>query len=282
MTWRTTDDVEEFLANAGEWLRQRPEEHTLQLTIAETVRRQGPTAYGGGPALFGWYGTDEVVAAFTFTPPYPPALTCGSAAVAGALAERLADEHRAVTGITADEDAAREFAESWCGRAGTTSRVRFRQRLYRLTELAPPDPPPPGRSRTATVADRELLLRWFDEFSRDAGEPRRPDPAAAVDGRLRHGGITLWEVEGVPVAMAGHTPTVAAMSRIGPVFTPMPRRGRGYGSAVTVAATRRATAAGATHLVLFTDLANPISNSIYQRIGYRPIGDSVVVEFIDP
>src|SRR5262245_33866774 len=122
MTWRTTDDVEEFLANAGEWLRRRPEEHTLQLTIAETVRRQGPGAFGGGSALFGWYATDEtvpggVVAAFTFTLPYPPALTGATTAVATALAERLADDGRAVTGITSDEAAARAFADAWCARA---------------------------------------------------------------------------------------------------------------------------------------------------------------------
>src|SRR4051812_40400485 len=100
MTWRTTDDVEEFLANAGEWLRQRPEEHTLQLTIAETGRRQGSTAFGGA-ALFGWYATDEVGAAFAFTPPHPPALTGASTAVATALADKLADEGRPAGGILA-------------------------------------------------------------------------------------------------------------------------------------------------------------------------------------
>jgi hypothetical protein len=286
MTWRTTDDVEEFLANAGEWLRRRPEQHTLQLTIAETVRRQGPAAFGGGMPLFGWYATDEtvpggVVAAFTFTAPYPPALTGASPTVAASLAGVLADEGRPVTGITAGEDAARAFTDAWCARAGTTSRVKFRQRLYRLTELTPPDPGPPGRARTATSADRDLLVRWLNQFSRDTGEPPR-DAGAVVDARLRHDGFTLWEVDGVAVATAGHTQTVAAMARVGPVFTPAEQRRRGYGAAVTVAATRAAHAHGAEHVVLFTDLANPTSNAIYQRIGYRPIEDSVVVEFIDP
>src|SRR5262245_56859402 len=198
MTWRTTDDVDEFLANTGEWLRQRPEEHTLQLTIAETVRRQGATAFGGA-ALFGWYATDEVAAAFTFTPPYPPALTCASTGVAAALAERLADEGRPVGGVTSGEEAAQAFTDAWCSRAGTTSRVRFRQRLYRLTELTPPDPGPPGQARSATTDDRDLLVPWLDAFSLDAGEPPR-DSGAIVDGRLRHGGLLLWEVDGVPVA----------------------------------------------------------------------------------
>jgi hypothetical protein len=36
---------------------------------------------------------------------------------------------------------------------------------------------------------------------------------------------------------------------------------------------------GATAVVLFTDLANPTSNSLYQRLGYRPVEDRVSVEF---
>jgi hypothetical protein len=31
--------------------------------------------------------------------------------------------------------------------------------------------------------------------------------------------------------------------------------------------------------VLFTDLANPASNSIYARIGYKPVGDFTLYRF---
>jgi predicted GNAT family acetyltransferase len=56
---------------------------------------------------------------------------------------------------------------------------------------------------------------------------------------------------------------------VGPVYTPPARRGRGFGSAVTADATAAAIAAGADHVVLYTDLSNPTSNAIYQTIGYR-------------
>jgi predicted GNAT family acetyltransferase len=36
-------------------------------------------------------------------------------------------------------------------------------------------------------------------------------------------------------------------------------------------------AAGAEEVLLYTDLANPVSNSIYQRIGYRPVEDRVML-----
>jgi len=40
-----------------------------------------------------------------------------------------------------------------------------------------------------------------------------------------------------------------------------------------------ALAAGAEEVLLYTDLANPASNAIYQRIGYREIEDRVVLSF---
>jgi predicted GNAT family acetyltransferase len=32
-------------------------------------------------------------------------------------------------------------------------------------------------------------------------------------------------------------------------------------------------------VVLYTDLANPASNTLYQRLGYRPVSDSTVLRF---
>jgi predicted GNAT family acetyltransferase len=34
---------------------------------------------------------------------------------------------------------------------------------------------------------------------------------------------------------------------------------------------------GAASVVLFTDLANPISNSLYIKLGYRPVEDRVLL-----
>ena len=42
---------------------------------------------------------------------------------------------------------------------------------------------------------------------------------------------------------------------------------------------RAALAAGATDVVLFTNAADPTSNALYQRIGYRPIADWAVYDF---
>jgi predicted GNAT family acetyltransferase len=81
------------------------------------------------------------------------------------------------------------------------------------------------------------------------------------------------------VSMATTTSVISGMSRIAPVYTPPEHRGHGYGSAVTADAARWALDHDAEHVLLFTDLANPVSNSIYQRIGFVPVADALDVTF---
>jgi predicted GNAT family acetyltransferase len=70
-----------------------------------------------------------------------------------------------------------------------------------------------------------------------------------------------------------------AGARVGPVYTPPESRRRGYAGAITAAISRRALDDGAPQVSLFTDLANPISNGVYQRLGYVPVEDRQILEF---
>ncbi|CAN3982496.1 GNAT family N-acetyltransferase [Kitasatospora purpeofusca] len=122
------------------------------------------------------------------------------------------------------------------------------------------------------------MIRWFTEFA-EAVDIRIPDVATVVDDRTAAGQLHLWEDGGRPVAVAGASAVIAGMSRIGPVYTPADARGRGYASGVTAAASVAALDRGAGEVLLYTDLANPTSNSIYQQIGYRPVEDCVELAF---
>ena len=64
------------------------------------------------------------------------------------------------------------------------------------------------------------------------------------------------------------------VSRVQLVFTPPELRGHGFASACVAVVTARELAAGRTPM-LYTDLANPTSNAIYQRIGYRWVTEAV-------
>jgi predicted GNAT family acetyltransferase len=152
-------------------------------------------------------------------------------------------------------------------------------RLFRLGELIPPGRWPDGTARLAARTDRDLLARWFGAFAREVGDPPGQDYRGAVAERLGYDGITVWEAGGVPVSVAGRTRAVAGMVRVGPVYTPPELRGHGFASAATAAVSQAALEAGLREVVLYTDLANPTSNAVYQRLGYRPVEDRVVLSF---
>lgn len=280
--WVLTEGVEEFLAGAGDFLRAQRVPNTVLLTVSETLRMRGPSMFGQDPPLFGWWGDgDAVTGAFMTTPPYPLLLSAMPEEALEALAEALAGRERRPSGVNAAAESAQAFAVAWERLTGAKPEPHWRQRLFRLAELAPPDPLPAGRAVVARAEHRELLLDWCAAFASEVSD-LSAHIENLVDDRLDYGGLTLWEVDRLPVAMAGTTRQVAAMARIGPVFTPPDQRRRGFGGAVTAAVSRAALDAGAEEVLLFTDLANPTSNSIYQRLGYQGVEDRVVLLFRQP
>lgn len=286
MPWNLTENVETFEAAAGGFLRSRPTENTLLLTVTETLRESGPAVYGDEPPLFGWWtgagsgsgAGSRAEGVFVLTPPRPLLLSPLPAEAAASLAG-LWDAGKALPGVNGDPDTARAFAAAWRARTGAAVSVHRDIRLYRLRELRQPDPMPSGRARVGTAADLDLLVRWFQAFTVDLGG-ELPIRERQVGDRIGYGGLSLWEVDGTPVAMAGISRTVAATARVSPVYTPADLRGRGYGGAAAAAVSRAALDAGAEEVVLFTDLANPTSNALYQRIGYEPVADRIALDFI--
>jgi hypothetical protein len=283
MSWLMTEALEEFLAEAGEFLRADRARNTVLLTVAETLRTW-PERYreaGQAAPVFGWWSAPGagVSAAFMQTPPFPALLTAMNDEAAGALALELAGAGREIPGVNAAEKAGQAFAAAWLDRTGLPASVHGRQRLFRLGDLIWPSPMPEGEARVATAADRGLLIAWFGAFAAEAGAMGESDQGAAVDERLSYRGLTIWESGRIPVSLAGVTRTVAGMVRVGPVYTPRELRGRGYAGAATATVSQAARDADTAEVLLFTDLANPTSNALYQRLGYRPVEDRVLLTF---
>lgn len=279
--WHLTEDLDGFLARAGDFLHSRPALHTVPLTVTEALRTRGADAYGAEAPIFGRLErAGEVRATFFRTPPRRLNLTPLIPEEADALAAHLAGLGRPLPGVSADHDTATAFAEAWQRHTGATPTLYERQRLYRLGTLTPSEPLPEGRGRVAGERDREQLMIWYSEFVAAIGEVASTDASSWADTRITYGRVTFWETpNGTPVSMAGVTPMVAGQIRVAPVYTPAHLRGRGYAGAATVEVSRTALAAGAAEVLLFADLANPTSNNLYQRIGYRPVTDFAVYNF---
>ena len=279
MGWQLTDDVEAFASTTGTFLRSRPVEHTVLLTLVGTLRRWGRHTYGPADPLFGWWrtGGGAIGGVLLQTPPHPVFFSAlPTDAVPAAVAALTG---RPLPGVNLTAEAVDAFVPEWRRRTGVTTRVTRRSRLYRLDRPVPPRPMPPGQVRYAGAADRDLLVGWLLAFHDEIGERRPENPAGQIDDRLAHGGVLLWEDGGRPGAMVVSSPPEAGMVRVQAVYTPPALRGRGYAGAATAAAGRAALDRGVRDVVLYTDLANPTSNGLYQRLGYRPVEDRVIVEF---
>ena len=125
-------------------------------------------------------------------------------------------------------------------------------------------------------------MRWLVEFHDEAEASAATPQREIYERRAELGLLWLWQDEQrTPVSMASRNVTVAGVSRIGPVYTPPQHRRHGYASAVTAACTQHALDCGASQVVLFTDLANPTSNAIYQQIGYQGLDERVILRFVE-
>ncbi|MET9290718.1 GNAT family N-acetyltransferase [Streptomyces sp. NPDC003077] len=272
--WHLTEDIDEFLARAGDFLRSRPTLHTMPLTVTEKLRTRRADARGTEVPVLGRLEREGEVRATFYqrTPTSPLSLTPLTREQADILAARLADLGHLVPGASGDHDTATAFAEAWQRRTGAAPTLNKRIRLHRLGTLVPPEPLPEGRARMAGERDHEQLVRWCGEFVDTVGEVPAVDNDSWAGSRFADRHFTFWETpDGIPVSMAAATSMVAGMVRVDPVYTPAHLRGHGYAGAVTAEVSRAALVAGATDVVLFTDPANPTSNALYRRIGYVPV-----------
>lgn len=109
-------------------------------------------------------------------------------------------------------------------------------------------------------------------FCEEVVWPECPAGELRAAERLARGGHWLWEVDGQPVHYTAVHDTGLGLKRIGPVFTPAAERGHGYAAWVVATLTQDILDDGDV-ATLFTDQANPVSNHVYERIGYQSVGD---------
>jgi RimJ/RimL family protein N-acetyltransferase len=273
VSWETSGDVRTFLDAAGAFMRAQPVQHTVLLTVAETVALRGPNTFGDEAPEFGWWHADgRVDGAFVHTPPYPVLIGPMPTEAAEALLSAVAD--RPLTGVHGPP----ELVTLVAARHGGPMQERRREYLYRLGTLIEP-PPPVGRWVIAGAAHRGVLIDFYDAFREEIDEPSR-DWGPMVDDRLSHRGLHLWLLDdGTAVSMVGISRPIAGMARIGPVYTPPEHRGRGYAAALTAVVSRAAREDGVAEILLFADLANATSNGVYQRIGFEPVTERLALDF---
>jgi GNAT superfamily N-acetyltransferase len=278
-------DAAEFLAVADEHLARDSVLNTVVTTVAEREALGEAERVPGAPH---WYvvarSADGAVVGVAMRTagfrPFPVFVLPMPPAAAVELARVLQERGEEVGGANGALPATRQLAEESARLTRRTAEVVVQTRLHQLHRLTAP-PAPTGALRSARDADVDLVRRWYHAFHREADEQagRPPGTLGAVEltreemlVRIRSGRVFLWEVDGEPVHVTAANPPAFGAARIGPVFTPAEHRGHGYAAAAVAQVSQLLLDEG-SRPCLFTDQANPVSNRLYQRLGYEPVVD---------
>jgi uncharacterized protein len=277
MEVRAVDDPAAFLDEAGPLLLEDEARHNLMLGLASTLRDH-PDRYPDFGLWLVEQDGEPVGAALRTTPHNLVLARARGDTAVDALAQAVRDALPGVVGALPEVE---QFAHAWASRNGVTPQRRIAQGIYALEQVEPVANVP-GAMRMASSADRPLLLEWFLAFGVEAlPHPNEERLARELDHRLSStdAGVALWEHDGA-VSLAGFGGPTPNGIRIGPVYTPPELRGRGYASALVAELSSSLLAGGRRFCFLYTDLANPTSNKIYERIGYVRVCESAEIEFI--
>jgi len=187
-----------------------------------------------------------------------------------------------IPGVTTEKALAESFAQKYTAKKGLTYETDMSQRIYELREVNPAIRQF-GTLRLLGERDMHFFPYWLEAFhaAHTYGNTEMSIPQDAELYRYRLSAKKLYVLEdnGRPVSMAGYTRKMQTAIGVAFVYTPPYFRGRGYASSCVAQLSQLALDNGFTRCVLYTDLANPTSNSIYQKIGYEPICDSLMLKF---
>jgi GNAT superfamily N-acetyltransferase len=252
-------------------------EHSVLLSTAATPVHE---VVGAESNLWLWVEDDEeVVATAQHTPPHGAYLSVGPAEAMRAVAGTLWELRAGLSGVAGLDPSPQEFATEWSRLGGAQATLAMGQGLYVADAVSIPSGIP-GRLRLATAFDAPLLRGWTDQFWAEAGARSSEDDE--VGPRIAAGLLFVWEVNGAVLSMAAITVAQGGVSRVGLVYTPAEHRNRGFASVCVASLTARELTTPGRSCMLYTDLANPTSNSIYQAIGYRRVGEAVELRFETP
>ncbi len=200
------------------------------------------------------------------------------------LVKELNKKNMEIPGVLGFKEGALRFAQLW----GELNNLRFiletHERIYRL-ENVNANTLGDNKFEIAAIDDKEIILSMMKAFlfealpegSKEAEhiESSQRRMAQAIKDQMVH----VLKVEGKIVSMAKRAHVTPNGQIVNAVYTPPKERRKGYATECVARLSKKILSEGKKYCFLFTDLANPTSNKIYQTIGYRPVTDMDLYRF---
>ena len=267
-----SEDPSFVLRTADEFLTSEPVLHNLILSILHARAAQGdPGRY--------WiaFHREQAVGVVVQSPlSFPATLTPIEPRAVPAVVDAIAEAGVTLPGVNGDAATAASFAGYWSERCKSAATPFQGTRLYELLELGELASSE-GRLCQAGPSDRSRMILWTRAFQDEIGESST-DTELRVDRGLAAGQLWVWEQNRETTSMAVAREPTQGVVRLSGVYTPPEMRSHGYATSCVHALSKHLRGRG-YRCMLYTDLANPTSNSIYRRIGYRAVAEALRYRF---
>ena len=186
-----------------------------------------------------------------------------------------------IPGVNTEKEVAKIFAEEYCKIANKKSQVHLEMRILVLEKLAEPKLNNNVTYRKAEIKDKEVLIGFTREFHKEAlNEEIDEEILEERFYEKLEKGYYVLEQDGKIVAQTNSSRTLEKGKVVSGVYTPKEERCKGYAHNLIYRVSKEFLDNGAEYCVLFTDDTNPISNHVYEKIGYERKVDVVELDFV--
>ncbi len=264
-------DAHSFLNRAEKWLSTKETEHNIILAVAHLLTTDN---HFRDPVYLATVERGEEVVGCVIRPPpdslYVTHLPMESLAE---IVEQLRSYYKSLPQLMGPELTATEFAKKWPLQKW---KLHSRHRWYSLTQVQPLQRHAAGYLRPAKATDLVFLTDWAAAYAVEMDT--RVDVIEVFKLMVKRGLLQLWDDDGPRCAItaSGLTPNSA---RISTLYTPPEHRGRGYASTAVASISQQVLNTGRHLCVVAADVNDKVANRLYQRVGYRPGEEFVLIHF---
>ncbi|MFQ3545215.1 GNAT family N-acetyltransferase [Halobacillus rhizosphaerae] len=280
MNIKSFQDPSQFAREAAPLLMAQEAENNLPLGIMHRLQ-EDPAAVEDVSMLVLYDEEERPVYLTLRTPPHLwilPSVTSVTRQQVCFLTEYLRTEAHEVPGILGEENAVQWFLERWQELTGQETALQMHQGIYRLDKLEEIREGE-GKLILAASGQEKLVAKWLEQFSIETNTPAPQDSEQQAKEMIDAERVYLWKKGEEFVSMVCRARTTPHGATVNGVFTPDQFKKQGYASQAVWQLSNLLLREGFSFCALYTDLANPTSNSIYKKIGYQWIGNSKVYHF---
>jgi predicted GNAT family acetyltransferase len=260
-----------FMARHGAWLRAYPAEHNVILSMCQSAERQMSRGETPDIRFVTLSDEGETQLAAVQMPPHNLVLSRAAGDDIAFMVGLMAEKSPSFPAIVGPSDIAAAFAGEWTKLTGQKTIEYMDQIIYSLKTVHFP-PEVEGSFRLARADEAPLLAEWMMAFARDslpkAEHLSEAEALQKTEDRIAQSSLAVWDIGGAAVSQAGVSGT-DNVARVSLVYTPPEMRGKGYASAVVARLSQQLLDQGRDMCCLYADARNPVSNSIYRKIGYQ-------------